>query len=106
MAITLFYYCYRAFPGAKSNFMTKGVPIGIEMTEKHVNKQTDKNFHIYISRYNTVIVLVFVLFCFVFCFFLQKSNKYVYNTALESQAIIEKLYFKNWHRKEPICHPV
>ena len=30
--------------------MPKGVPIGFEMAEKNVNRQTDRHFRIYISR--------------------------------------------------------
>ena len=30
--------------------MRKGFPIGFEMAEKNVNKQTDRHFRIYISR--------------------------------------------------------
>ena len=35
------YYCFRTFPGAKSNFVPKGNPIGFEMAEKKANRQTN-----------------------------------------------------------------
>ena len=42
-------YCFSALPEAKS-LVPKGFPIGFEMAEKNVNKQTNRHFRIYISR--------------------------------------------------------
>ena len=36
------YYCFRTFPGAKSNFVPKSVPIDFEMAEKNANKLTNR----------------------------------------------------------------
>ena len=36
--------------------MSKGFPIGFEMAEKNVSRQTDIHFRIYISRDNTALV--------------------------------------------------
>ena len=44
------HFCVKPFPGAKRNFVPKGIPIGFEMAEKTMNKQTDKHFRIYISK--------------------------------------------------------
>ena len=46
------YYCFRTLPGAIGKFVPKGFPIGFEMAEKNVNRQTDKHFRIYVSRDN------------------------------------------------------
>ena len=35
------YWCFRTFPWAKSNFVPKGIPIGVETNEKKVYKQTN-----------------------------------------------------------------
>ena len=40
------FFCVRTFPGVKSNFMSKGIPIGFEMAEKKVYT----HFRIYTSR--------------------------------------------------------
>ena len=48
------YVRFRTFPVAKSNFLQKGIPIGFEMAEKKVYKQThahtQRHFRIYICR--------------------------------------------------------
>ena len=41
MGKTIKYCCFRTFPRAESNFVPKGIPIGFEMPEKNVYKQTD-----------------------------------------------------------------
>ena len=41
------FYCFRILPGAKGKFVSKGSPIGFEMAEKNVNKQTDRQTNIF-----------------------------------------------------------
>ena len=36
------------FPGVKSNFVPKRAPIGFEMADKNVNKQTDKQTYTFV----------------------------------------------------------
>ena len=36
------YCCFITFPGPKSSFLPKGVPVGFEMAEKNAYRQTDR----------------------------------------------------------------
>ena len=48
--------CFRNFPGAKINFVPKGIQVRFEMAEKQVYKQTEKQtdiFAIIILEFNT-----------------------------------------------------
>ena len=40
-------------------FVPKGFPIGFEMAEKNLNKQTDRHFRIYISRDDDLLITLF-----------------------------------------------
>ena len=41
-------FCARTFTGPKSSFVTNGIPIGFEMAEKNVNRQTDRQTDIFV----------------------------------------------------------
>ena len=48
--------CFRNFPGAKINFVPKGIQVRFEMAEKQVYKQTERQtdiFAIIIVEFNT-----------------------------------------------------
>ena len=42
-------FCVRTFPGVKSNFVPKGIPIGFEVAEKTVNIQTHTHTNIFLK---------------------------------------------------------
>ena len=41
-------YCFRTRSGSKRNFVPKGIPIGFEMVEKNLNKETNKQIDIFV----------------------------------------------------------